>query len=89
MDNQSFSVLDKTMTTTLTLELPEGLELNEQALKMILAIRLYEGGQCSLGQAAIVAGISKRAFIETMGMFGGSVFAGYTVEDLKHDLKYA
>jgi predicted HTH domain antitoxin len=77
------------MTTTLTLELPEGFEFNDEALKMILAIRLYEGGQCSLGQAATVAGISKRAFIETMGMFGGSVFSGYTVDDLTHDLKYA
>ena len=56
---------------------------------MILAIRLYEGGQCSLGQSAIVAGISKRAFIETMGIFGGSVFAGYTAEDLQRDVENA
>lgn len=74
------------MTTTLTLELPDDLELNPQALKMILAIRLYEGGQCSLGQAAIIAGISKRSFIETMGMFGGSILAGYTLEELRNDV---
>jgi len=73
------------MTTTVKLELPEGLDYNEQALKMMFAIYLYESGKCSLGQAAVVAGISKRAFIETMGAFGGTVFANYTVEDLERD----
>jgi len=56
---------------------------------MLLAIRLYEIGKCPLGQAALVAGISKRSFVETMGMFGGSVLCNYTIEDLGHDLKYA
>lgn len=77
------------MSMTVTLELPEGLDLNEHALKMMLAIRLYESGKCSLGQSAVVAGISKKSFVETMGMFGGSVFSGLTPEDLHHDLKYA
>ncbi|EKR73418.1 hypothetical protein LEP1GSC041_3685 [Leptospira noguchii str. 2006001870] len=31
---------------TLRLELPDGLNLNEQALQMTLAVKLYEAGQC-------------------------------------------
>ncbi|EPE82864.1 hypothetical protein LEP1GSC021_4536 [Leptospira noguchii str. 1993005606] len=71
----------KEMVKTLTLELPDGLNLNEQALRMTLAVKLYEAGQCSLGQAAGVAGVTKRSFIETMGAFGGSIFSGYTADD--------
>jgi predicted HTH domain antitoxin len=77
------------MSITVTLEIPDGLDLNEHALKMILAIQLYESGKCSLGQSAMIAGISKKSFVETMGIFGGSVLSGYTKEDLHHDLKYA
>lgn len=77
------------MSIIVTLEIPDGLDLNENALKMILAIRLYESGKCSLGQSATIAGISKKSFVETMGIFGGSVLSGYTKEDLYHDLKNA
>jgi predicted HTH domain antitoxin len=49
------------MSITVTLEIPDGLDLNENALKMILAIRLYESGKCSLGQSAMIAGISKKS----------------------------
>ncbi|AIT10883.1 hypothetical protein LSS_21480 [Leptospira santarosai serovar Shermani str. LT 821] len=79
----------KEMVKTLRLELPDGLNLNEQALRMTLAVKLYEAGQCSLGQAASVAGVTKRSFIETMGAFGGSVFSGYTTDDYLNDIKNA
>lgn len=72
---------------TLRLELPDGLNLNEQALQMTLAVKLYESGQCSLGQAAKVAGVTKRSFIETMGAFGGSIFSGYTTQDYLSDIR--
>ena len=87
MDNQSFSALDNTMTTTVKFELPEILHLDEHAIKMNLAVHLYQTRQCHIGQAAEIAGISKREFIETMGAFGGSMFADYTVEDLKSDVE--
>lgn len=80
-------VFDNTMTTTLTFDLSEPLPLNELALKMHLAIRLYESRQCNLDQAAEIAGLSKRAFIESMGAFGGSMFANYTIEDIRSDVE--
>nr|WP_078130650.1 UPF0175 family protein [Leptospira alexanderi] len=56
---------------------------------MTLAVKLYEAGQCSLGQAAKVAGVTKRSFIEMMGAFGGSIFSGYTTDDYLNDIRNA
>ncbi|EMO63693.1 hypothetical protein LEP1GSC133_4560 [Leptospira borgpetersenii serovar Pomona str. 200901868] len=75
------------MVKTLRLELPDGLNLNEQTLQMPFAVKLYEAGQCSSGQAAKVAGVTKRSFIETMGAFGGSIFSGYTTQDYLNDIQ--
>ena len=81
-----FMVLyDIYMTTTVKLELPEPLHLDERAIKMNLAVQLYLTRQCNIGQAAQIAGIDKREFIETMGKFGGSMLAKYTIEDLDRE----
>lgn len=64
---------------TLTLEIPDS--VNEMDFKMHLAAQLYEKGIMSSGQAADLAGISKREFIENIGKYGVSVF-GESVEDI-------
>jgi predicted HTH domain antitoxin len=71
---------------TLTIQLPETTELSDFEARMILASKLYEMGRLSSGQAAELAGLSKRAFIEMLGKFGVSVF-GYTADELAQDLK--
>ncbi|RRB06496.1 UPF0175 family protein [Larkinella rosea] len=73
---------------TLTLNLPDSLDIEEFEAKMLFAGQLYEKGKVTLGQAADIVGISKRSFIEIMGRFGFSVF-NYSVEDLEHDIKVA
>ncbi len=73
---------------TLTLRLPESLDLNEPELKIILAGELYEREKLSLGQAADLAGLSKRAFIEIMGKYGFSLFS-QSEEDLSSDIANA
>ena len=60
--------------TTLTLNLPKTVKFEERELVMILATKLYEQGKLSLGQAAELAGLSKRAFMEVLGDYGVSVF---------------
>ncbi len=70
---------------TIAVELPDHLDLSEFDVKMILAAKLYEDGKLSSGQAAEMVGLSKRAFIETLGKYGVSVF-GYTFEELEKDL---
>jgi predicted HTH domain antitoxin len=74
--------------TTLTLNLPKTVKLEERELVMILATKLYEQGKLSLGQAAELAGLSKRAFMEILGDYGVSVF-NYPADDLDSDLANA
>lgn len=64
---------------TLSLQLPD--EVNEKELKMAVAAVLFEKGILSSGQAAALVGITKREFIETVGLYGISVF-GETASDL-------
>ena len=71
---------------TLTLEIPDFLD--ERDTKTLLAAKLYEKGTLSLGQAADLAGYSKRTFMELLGNYDVSVF-NYSEEDLKQDLNNA
>jgi predicted HTH domain antitoxin len=61
-------------TVQLTIELPNMVTTTEFELKTLLASKLYEKEELSLGQAAKVAGLSKRAFIEILGNYQVSVF---------------
>lgn len=71
---------------TLQLNVPEG--LNEMEAKIILAGELYEREKITLGQAADLAGLTKRTFVELMGKYGFSIF-GDSTDDLITDSKNA
>ena len=43
--------------------------LSEDEAKLLLAIKLYEVGKVSLGQAAKLAGFSKRTLMEVLGRY--------------------
>lgn len=73
---------------TLTLSVPESLDVNDQELAMLVSSRLYEQGRLSLGQAAEVAGLSKRAFAELLGSYGVSIFNA-PASDLASDVANA
>ncbi|MBW7856978.1 MAG: UPF0175 family protein [Leptonema sp. (in: Bacteria)] len=73
---------------TLTLKIPENIDLDSTDLAMIVATKLYEQGKLSLGQAAEIAGISKRTFIELLAKFNVSVF-NYPESDLLSDVRNA
>jgi predicted HTH domain antitoxin len=73
---------------TITLRVPESLELSEHDYLMALASKLYEDGRLSSGQAAEIVGISKRTFIETIGNYGVSLFSN-SIDDLNSDLSNA
>lgn len=73
---------------TISINLPEMAQVNEFDAKLILAGELYQRGLLSLGQAAEVAGLSKRAFIEMMGKYGFSIFSE-SIEDFRQDLENA
>ena len=74
---------------TVHFEIPDLSELNDQDLKMALAVKLYEAGKISTGQAADIVGISKRNFIETMANFDSSLLINYSIDDFIADMKNA
>lgn len=65
---------------TLTLQLPDSVD--EKDVKMQLAAHLYDKAILTSGQAADLVGITKRAFIETVGQYGVSIF-GESIDDLE------
>jgi predicted HTH domain antitoxin len=73
---------------TLTLHLPDNIELDNREAAMLLATKLYEQGKLSLGQAAELAGYSKRAFMELLGNYNVSLF-NYNEQDLENDIRNA
>ena len=63
-------------------ETPE--ELSRE-IRISAAAKLYELGKLSSSQAAKLSGLSRIAFLETVGKYGVSVF-GQSKEDLKQDM---
>ncbi len=72
----------------LTFNIPDNVDLDDRELAMLVATRLYERSKLSLGQAAEIAGLTKRAFTELLGKYNVSVF-NYPVTDLARDVKNA
>lgn len=65
---------------TITINLPE--EVEPLKVKLLIAVSLFDQGILSSGQAAEIAGITRKRFLEEVGKFGVSIF-GETVDDLK------
>lgn len=73
---------------TLTLTLPDTVQIDKRDVMMIVASKLYERAVLSMGQAAELAGISKREFIESLGDYGVSVF-NYPASEIARDVRNA
>ncbi len=70
------------------LKIPDCVDLKDYDFSMIIAAKLYEDAKLSAGQAAEIAGLSKRAFIEILGKYGVSVFST-SIDDLHSDIANA
>ncbi len=73
---------------TLTLNTPDNLDFDNLEAAMLLAKKLYERGKLSLGQAAELAGYSKRTFMELLGGYNVSIF-NYDEQELENDIRNA
>ncbi len=73
---------------TVQLQIPDDVDLRDYDFSMIVAAKLYEEGKLFSGQAAQIAGLSKRAFIEILGRYGVSIFST-SIEDLHSDFANA
>jgi predicted HTH domain antitoxin len=76
------------MEMTLRLNVPDLSDMNEMDMQIFLAAKLFEAGKLSSGQAADLAGLSKRTFIEIVGKYGVSIFS-QTEKELASDFANA
>jgi predicted HTH domain antitoxin len=74
--------------STITLNIPDTVNLKVFDVSIYVASKMYEDGMLSAGQASEMVGISKRAFIELMGKYGVSVFS-QSLDDLENDIASA
>ena len=72
----------------LTLNVPDTLDVSNKELAMLVSTQLYEQGKLSLGQAAEVAGLTKRTFAELLGSYNVSIF-NFPATDLSSDVNNA
>ena len=70
--------------STITLTIPDKVELDTKDTVRFLAAKLYESGKLSLGQAAELAGFSKVAFAEILSDYHVSLI-NYPITDFKAD----
>ena len=59
---------------TVTLHIPDSLNMDNREVAMLVASRLYDQGKLSLGQAAEIVGLTKRTFAELLGKYNVSIF---------------
>ncbi len=71
-------------TRALTVQLP--ITVSDDEARLLFAVKLYEVGRASLGQAARMAGFSKRAFMEILGHYNVPVF-NYPPDELERELE--
>jgi predicted HTH domain antitoxin len=67
-----------------TIALPSS--ITEDEARLYLAMKLFEIGRLSCGQATEWAGYSKKTFIELLGKHGVAVM-DYPAQDLQDDLR--
>lgn len=77
---------------TLTLEIPEVMELDDNEIKMALASKLYERGKLTLGQAAQLVGYSKDVFMQMLAEYDVNYIdfpASELINDISNAEKYS
>jgi predicted HTH domain antitoxin len=70
----------------MTIALPDS--SSESEARICLAAKLFEAGRLSCGQAAELAGYSKRTFMELLSKQGVAVL-DYPADELTDDLRHA
>lgn len=73
---------------TITLSVPDNLDIDNKELVTLLASKLYEQGKLSLGQAAELAGLTKRTFAELLNRYNVSLL-NFPSSDLSSDVANA
>ena len=70
------------------IDLPDNLDIDPAELKLFLAAKLFDAGRITSGQGAAMVGMSKEAFIRSLGRFEVSYFSDDPA-DLANDIANA
>ena len=70
--------------STITVTIPDKVELDHKDVVKFLAAKLYEAGKLTLGQASEMAGFSKAAFAEILADYDVSLI-NYPIAEIKSD----
>jgi predicted HTH domain antitoxin len=73
---------------TLTINIPNTVDIDDKEARMSLASKLYERGKLTLGQAAELAGYSKEIFMELLAEYNFSLI-NYPADELDEDIENA
>ncbi len=69
--------------TAVKMQLP--VSITEEDVRLLLALKLFEVGKVTLGQAARIANFSKRAFIDILGHYKIPV-CNYDADELQQEI---
>lgn len=67
------------------INLPEGLNISDFEVNMLLAAKLFEEGLITSGQGGEMVGLSKQAFVELLGTYKVSIFQ-YSIDEIEDDV---
>jgi len=73
---------------SIQINLPDGLNISQFELGMLIAAKLFDEGLISSGQGADMVGLSKQSFIEILGKYKVSIFQ-YGIEGIEEDIANA
>jgi predicted HTH domain antitoxin len=73
---------------TVQINIPDLVDFDDKEVVRIVATKFFEKGKLSLGQAAEMTGLSKRAFMEILADYGVSIF-NYPPSELASDIENA
>ena len=73
---------------TLTINIPNTADIDDNEARMSLASKLYERGKLTLGQAAELAGYAKETFMELLADYNVSII-NHSADELDEDIKNA
>ena len=73
---------------TLTINIPDNVDLNVGEARLMLAANLFEKGKLTLGQAAEIVGLPKSAFMGIVGNYDVSPINS-AINDIENDVRNA
>lgn len=73
---------------TISLNIPDSLNMDDREAKMLFASQLYGKGKLTLGQGAEMVGLSKSTFMELLAEYDVPLI-NYPTTDLDNDIQNA